>query len=363
MSEPLPFDHGARLTVDLSAIVENWRRLAARGVAAETAAVVKADAYGCGLERVAPALAKAGARTFFVAHLSEGARLRRVVPEATIYILNGLPPGAAGRYGTERLRPVLGSGEEVAEWLGAMPAGAPAALHVDTGLSRLGLRPEEIGDIPAVFRPALLMSHFVASEEPLHPLNQNQRASLARVANVLPNVPVSLDNSSGIFLDEHVSGQALARPGYALYGGNPTPGSPNPMRAVVRLAARVAQVRAVKRGETIGYNATWTAPADRLIATVSLGYADGYPRTGSATNAKPGGRAVVNGVACPLVGRVSMDLLTIDVTDAGPVRRGDEAVMIGGGLAVDEVAETLGTNGYEVLTKLGARYERGYVGG
>lgn len=363
MSDPLPFDHGARLTIDLSAIAENWRRLAARGVAAETAAVVKADAYGCGIEHVVPVLANAGARTFFVAHLSEGARVRRALPEATIYVLNGLPPGTAGFYGVHRLRPVLGSGEEVAEWLSTMPEGTPAALHVDTGLSRLGLRPEEIGDIPAVFRPCLLMSHFVASEEPLHPLNPAQRRALERARALNPGVPSSLDNSSGMFLDDHLADQAIARPGYALYGGNPTPGAANPMRPVVRLAARIVQVRVVKRGETVGYNATWTAAGERRVATVSLGYADGYPRTGSATNAAAGGRALVNGLPCPLVGRVSMDLVTIDVTTAGPVKRGDEAVFIGDGLDVDGVAETLRTNGYEVLTKLGARYARTFVGG
>jgi alanine racemase len=354
--------HGARLTIDLGAIVANWRACAARaGVAC--AGVVKADAYGCGIEQVAPALAAAGCKMFFVAHLSEASRLRAVAPDATIYVLNGLPPGAAPLYAAQRLRPALGSGAEVAEWLAAFPGlAAPAALHVDSGMNRLGLRPEEIGDLPSVFRPALLMSHFVASEIPSDPANARQIAAFAAACARFPDAPASLANSSGVFL-EAMRGlpQAVVRPGYALYGGNPTPHEPNPMREVVRLAAAIVQVRHVPAGETVGYNATWTAPADRRIATVSLGYADGYLRSAMATAAKPAAHALVNGRRAPLVGRVSMDLITLDVTDCGRVGRGDPAVFLGGELSVDAVGALLGTNGYEVLTSLGRRHARAYL--
>jgi alanine racemase len=356
--------HGARLTIDLAAILANWRALSQRAVGA-TAAVVKANAYGCGIEHVVPALARAGCETFFVAHLSEGIRARAAAPSATIYVLNGLPPKSAQVYARERLRPVLGSAMEIAEWREAFPSlDAPAALHVDTGMNRLGLRPEELGDLPAVFRPALLMTHFVASEIPADAANACQLALFARVRALLPGVPASISNSSGLFLDGvRAFGEALARPGYALYGGNPTPGRPNPMRDVVRLEAHIVQVRDVPAGSSVGYNSTWIAPAQRRIATASLGYADGYLRSGSSTNERPGGRALVNGVLCPIVGRVSMDLITLDVTAVPRVERGDVAVILGDGLTVDTVADDLNTNGYEVLTSLGPRYVRRYMGG
>lgn len=363
MLPPSP-THGARLTIDLEALVANWRALSQHAVGA-TAAVVKADAYGCGIEHVVPALVRAGCDTFFVAHLSEGIRARAVAPAATIYVLNGLPPNSASTYARERLRPVLGSPIEIVEWRDAFPGlDAPAALHIDTGMNRLGLRPEDLGDLPAVFRPALLMTHFVASEIPTDAANDRQLTLFAQVRTTLPGAPTSISNSSGLFLDQVRNfGEALARPGYALYGGNPTPGRTNPMRDVVRLEAGIVQVREVPAGESVGYNSTWIAPTERRIATISLGYADGYLRTGSASNNRPGGRAYVNGALCPIVGRVSMDLITLDITAVPHVERGDVAVILGDGLTVDTVAEDLGTNGYEVLTGLGHRYERRYIGG
>jgi alanine racemase len=353
--------HSARLTVDLAAIVANWRSLAARAAPAECAGVVKADAYGCGVEAVVAALARAGCRTFFVAHLSEARRARAAAPEAVIYVLNGLPPGSAPLYAEARLRPVLGSLDEVAEWRAG--EGGPAALHVDTGLNRLGLDPEELGDVPTAFRPSLVVTHFVASEEPDDPANARQIALFGKVRERFPGVPTSLDNSSGVFLpyDDRLR-HDLMRPGYALYGGNPTPGAPNPMRPVVRLEAVVLQVRSIEAGETVGYNAAWTAPGPRRIATVSLGYADGYLRSGSVTDLKAGGAALVRGILCPLAGRVSMDLITLDVTAVPDVARGDLATFIGDTLDVDTVAQRLATNGYEVLTSLGRRYERVYLG-
>jgi alanine racemase len=363
------------LTIDLGAIVANWRWLKERVAPAECAGVVKADAYGCGLAEVGAALARAGCATFFVAVPSEGLTLRRACPEAAIYILNGLAAGQSDLYREARLRPVLGSPDEIAEWraLTAGRAAEPAAIHVDTGMNRLGLSP---GDFAALvgaqgraafdFPVALVMSHFVTSDDAENPLNARQMALFARMRALCPDVPASLANSSGVFLGP-AAHHDLARPGYALYGGNPTPGRDNPMRAVVSLTVPVAQLRWIEAGETVGYDAQWRAPARRRIATVSAGYADGYPRGASATDAKsagglPAGEAIVAGRRCPFVGRVSMDLITIDVTDLpeDAVGRGDPATLIGEGLDIDEVGRRAGTIGYEVLTRLGRRFERRY---
>lgn len=374
---PEPVLAGGVLTIDLAALADNWRKLAALASPAECAAVVKADAYGIGLEAAVRALVRAGCRTFFVAHLAEGVRARASAPDATIYVLNGLLPGTGPAYLEESLRPVLGSLPEIEEWafLSRTRGGAlPAALHVDTGMNRLGLSLEEAealrtGDALAEFAPTLLMSHFVSSEEPDHALNARQIAILARLHSAFPGVSASLANSSGIFLGPEAHFD-LVRPGYALYGGNPAPGRPNPMRDVVRLEGRIVQVRTVPAGETAGYNAQWTAGDPRRLATISVGYADGYPRAASATDAKtasgmPAGEAVVGGKRCPLAGRVSMDLITVDVTGARPeaVSRGATVTLIGDGLGLDEVGARAGTIGYEILTSLGRRYARRYVGG
>ena len=355
--------HGGRLTVDLGALAANWRRLAAEAPGAECAAVVKADAYGSGLAAVAPALWRAGCRSFFVAHLGEALAARALLPEATIYVLNGLLPGSAPAFRDAHLRPVLGSGEELAEWAEVSHGALPAALHVDTGMNRLGLSLREAvslaGD-PLVARAGigLLMSHLVSAECPDRGVNACQIAAFAALRAAFPGLPGSLANSSGIWLgrDAH---HDLVRPGYALYGGNPTPyRGANPMRPVVRLDAPILQIRTVGTAETAGYNARWTAPGPRRLATLSLGYADGFPR--SASNR---GRAFVEGVACPIVGLVSMDLIILDVTDAPGARRGSLATLIGDGLDVDAVGRAAETIGYEILTGLGSRYVREYTGG
>lgn len=356
---------GAILTVDLDALVANWRSLAARARAAESGAVVKADAYGCGISEVVPALARAGCRIFFVAHVGEGIRARAAAPEAAIYVLNGLLPGTAEAFALHRLRPVLGSMPEIAEWAAfCREAGRlPAALHVDTGMNRLGLPPDEAralaGDpLLDEFEPALLMSHLVAAEDPADPVTERQAALFAELAALFPGVPASLANSSGHFV-EAVGGHAVARPGYALYGGNPDPGSPNPMRPVVTLEARIVQVRDVEAGARAGYNGRWVAPGPRRLATLSIGYADGYPRGASGR-----GAALLGDVLCPIAGTVSMDLVILDATDAPAdlVRRGAAATMIGGVLDIDEVGRRAGTIGYEILTRLGGRYARRYRG-
>lgn len=357
--------HGARLTIDLAAIAENWRCLAAQAPDAACAAVIKADAYGCGLSAVAPALWAAGCRTFFVAHLGEAIAARSVLPEAEIYVLNGLLPGHGPALVAHALRPVLGGREELDEWAALAAAELrklPAALHVDTGMNRLGLSlPEALalaGD-PIIEKAGitLLMTHLVSAELSGDPINARQMADFAEVRAAHPGIPGSFANSSGVFLGE-AAHHDLLRPGYALFGGNPTPWKTNPMRPVVRLEASIAQIRHVSAGETCGYNARWRAAEPRRLATLSLGYADGYPRAASGR-----GAALVGGVRCPILGLISMDLIILDVTDAPEAVRGGRATLIGDSLDVDTVGRTAGTIGYEILTGLGSRYVRHYVTG
>ncbi len=336
-----PEAFGATLTIDLGAIAGNWRHMKARAGAAECGAVIKADAYGCGIGKVAPALARAGCRTFFVAHLSEAATARAVLPgEAAVYVLNGLLPGSAPAYGTIGARPVLGSRAEIDEWLAA--GGGPCALHVDTGMNRLGMGVDELrglanrigSDIAADF----VMTHFSGSEDPADPANARQIRAFGEVGAMLPQTRLSLLNSSGHFL-EGAPAHHLTRPGYALYGGNPTPGRSNPMKPVVTLTASIVQVREVGDGAGVGYNSRWHAKGRRRLATISTGYADGYPRNGSNTDETRGGSALVGGALCPFAGTVSMDLIIVDVTDApaDAVRRGAPVMLIGGALDVDTV--------------------------
>jgi alanine racemase len=363
-------EHGGILTIDLAAIVANWRELARRAAPAQCGAVVKADGYGCGIEPVTAALAKAGCATFFVATLAEARRARSVAPQAAIYVL-ALMPGTLASFAQGNFRPVLGSVEELAEWKAFRATGSQgsAALHIDTGMNRLGLSNEDIArlDPRALARSAgldLLMSHFACSEEPSHPLNAKQMADFREVRDLFPGLPGSLANSSGIFLgpDAH---HDLVRPGVALYGANPTPGHLNLMRAAVRLEGRVVQVRDVEPGDTVGYSAIWTARRPTRLAIVAIGYADGLPRAASASDAKPGAEAVVAGRPCPLAGRVSMDLLAVDVTDLpqDKPRRGDTVTVLDDTIGVDDLASHAGTIAYEVLTSLGRRYHRIYKGG
>jgi alanine racemase len=356
---------GGVLTIDLAAIVANWRLLAGRAAPAECAAVVKADAYGCGIPDVVAALAKAGARTFFVAHAFEGLQARSAAPDAAVYVLNGLVPGSAADLLQQGLRPVLGSMAEIEEWAQAA-GGAPAAIHVDTGMNRLGLTPEEARGLAARIasgalpvRPSLVMSHLACADEPDHPLNARQLAAFRGTAAHFPGVATSLANSAATHQAGHYRFD-LCRPGVALYGGNPYADRPNPMAPAVRLEARIIQVRDVPSGETVGYGAAQKLNSDTRVAILSLGYADGYFRlAGSATDAR-GAEVIVSGVRCPLVGRVSMDLVAVDVTAVQDAARGDMAVLLGDGITVDDLAAHARTIGYEVLTNLGHRYHRVY---
>ena len=362
---------GGILTVDLTAIEANWRALLRQAMPAECAAVIKADGYGCGIEPVAAHLAKAGCKTFFVADLAEARRARAVAPEPAIYVLNGVLPGTAGSYAEIRARPVIGSMLELAEWDAFASANqwhGGAALHVDTGMNRLGISVNEAAALAPRIRSenhgiTLLMSHLACAEQPEHPLNERQISVFREVRMLYRGIPSSLANSSGLFLGATAHCD-MVRPGVALYGVNPIPGQSNPMRPVIELQARIAQVRTVPRGETVGYDAAWTAKRTTRIAVVAVGYADGYLRAASASDEAPGADAIVAGQRCPLAGRVSMDLLAIDITDLpdGAARRGDLAILIGGEMTVDALASAVGTIGYEVLTSLGRRYHRVYRG-
>lgn len=352
---------GSTVTVDVDAASSNWLHLRSVAERAECAAVVKADAYGLGLQPIAEALRSSGCRTFFVAHVFEGERLRALVPDVTIYVLNGLMPRTAPLFLKARLRPVLGSLPEIEDWLQATArARVPCALQVDSGMNRLGLVAEQLAyaaKLTARLEVALVLSHFVWSGRGEHQSKAARQVELFdRVRAHWPGVPASMANSSGIFFGE--ARYDLVRPGYAIYGGNPTPDVSNPMLPVVTLEAKVIQVHEVAPGESVGYDGCWVAPSRRRLATISAGYADGISCAALGTNAEPRGFAIVDGARCPFVGRISMDLIVVDVTDAPYVERGDTVELLGADIGIDEVAARAGTIGYEILTRLGARSHR-----
>lgn len=356
-------DHAGRLTVDLAALQRNWRHLAGLSEGAEAGAVVKADGYGLGLEPVAKALWEAGARTFFVAHAHEGERLRAARGEAVIYVLNGLPPGGADRMLATQLRPVLGSMAELDEWLAHPNDEKPAALHVDTGMNRLGLSPGEAEGLSGSGRDlsciALLMSHLACADEADHALTARQADTFARLRRHFPDMPASLANSAGILR----GGLAhdLTRPGIALYGASAL-AEPSALETVAYLHAPVIQLRDVAAGETVGYGATWTARRPTRAAILSAGYADGFVRAAGSSDDERGHVAWHDGQALPLIGRISMDLIAVDATDTPNLMRGDMVELLGPHAHVDHAARAAGTIGYEFLTGLGRRYERIYRG-
>ena len=348
----------------MAAIVANWRTLAAKAPGAETAVAIKANAYGLGMAKVAPVLAAAGVGTFFVATLEEGMELRRSLPTGDIYVLNGLPEGAAPGLLAHRLRPVMNSLAEVLAWA-EKGMGQPAALHLDTGMNRLGLGREEVAALAVEqgnplkrIDPALVMSHLACAEERDNPRNARQlRDFLAAVSKLgLEGKPLSIANSSGIFLgpDYHLQ---MTRPGAAVYGLNPLQNHPNPMRQVIRLEGKILQTRRVDTGMSVGYGATHLVGAPARLATVGIGYADGFMRRLGNK-----GFAFIAGRRVPIVGRVSMDLITLDVSalPAEMARPGASVELLGPNQSPDDLAAAADTIGYEVLTSLGRRYRRVY---
>jgi alanine racemase len=359
------------LTVDLDALVANWRKLEKTAVPAECSAVIKANAYGCGIEPVARALAKAGCKTFFVATLDEAAIARAALPSAPLYVLNGFTQNSGDAYAKIDARPVIGELNELAEWdVFCRRTGwaGGAGIHIDTGMQRLGLTIAEAqGLIPRIHAGdhgvSLVMSHLACAESLNHPMNARQLATFREAASAFSGVPASLSNSSGIFLGNPFHFD-MVRPGAALYGVNPTPEADNPMLPVVDLKARIVQIRDVERGESVGYGGNWTTRRPTRLAIVSTGYADGYFRAGSSNDGTRGAEVMVAGKRCPVAGRISMDLTAVDITDLdkNAVRRGHLVTLIGDGITVDELAHHFGTIGYEVLTSLGSRYTRVYKG-
>lgn len=363
---------GAILTVDLGAIAANWRGLRDAGRASgrpvDCAAVLKADAYGTGATTVGPRLAAEGARQFFVAHVEEGIALRGVLPELPIYVLNGLLPGTEGDFVEHGLTPVLNHLGQLNAWRAAaqrFDRALDAVIHIDTGMNRLGFGAEETSALINErgrlrgLRLSLIMSHLVASEEPANPVNGEQLSRFRNFVRAMPGAPTSLANSSGIFLgtDYHFD---LLRPGAALYGLNPLPGQANPMLPVVTLHSRILQTRRVDALQTVGYGGAWRAARPSRVATIALGYADGYFR--NLIN-----RTFVHlaGQPIPVIGRISMDLVTIDVTDVAEAdcQPGALVEVLGRHLSPDDLADHARTNGYEIMTSLGQRHARSYVEG
>ena len=366
----------ACLTVRLGAITANYRTYRRMTGPAAVAAVVKADAYGLGAARVAPALTSAGCDSFFVARLEEGVALRRCVPQARIFVMDGADPDSIPALLRFSLTPVLNSLAQIAAWSAAARVGrAPldAVLHVDTGMNRLGLTGEELATLAgeqakrlAGLNPVLVMSHLACADEPENKMNAMQLSRFRQALAMLPTAPASLAASHGAMLgvDYHFD---LVRPGVALYGANPQkPEGKKPdeadtgvslMQTAAVLTAKVLQVRRIDLGESVGYAATFRAKRPSMIATVALGYADGIPRTLSNK-----GMAAIAGVRVPIAGRVSMDLITLDVTAlAEPPHIGAEAELLGDTIGLGEVAHSAGTNEYEILTRL-RRVPRRYIG-
>jgi alanine racemase len=370
---PTPEDlAGAVLTIDLVALKENWRLLKARAGAADCGAAVKGNAYGLGIAPVAKALWEAGCRSYFVARPKEGEELRAILPQATIYVLDGLFAGQAEFYAKLNLCPALVSTDEAKEWASfgrVYGRKLPCAIHVDTGINRLGFAIQEFHALledrftMQGLDVTLVMSHLACADDPKHPLNARQAEAFRAVRGRLPGVAGSLANSSGIFLGKDFT-HDLVRPGIALYGGNPVQDVANPMRAVAILEAFVLQLRDVPPGETVGYSATWAAPRDSRIAVLGAGYKDGVPRALSSRAADGPAQVFINGRRCPIVGRVSMDMMAIDVSGLPreSVTRGTRAELIGRNIAIDEAASWAGTISYELLTRLGSRYARLYTG-
>ncbi|MBE7734383.1 alanine racemase [Devosia faecipullorum] len=362
---------GGQLSIDLGALARNWRALDKVSAGALTAAVVKADAYGTGIDMTSRALHAAGARFFFVATPDEGIAVRAAVPDAHIFVLYGLYPGAANLYIRQNLMPVLSSMSMLEEWLAKCVErneAYPAGFHFDTGINRLGFRLNEAAlvreRIDALgYAPQMIMSHLACADIPNHEKNRTQLALFGSVRSQFPTIPASLANSAGLMSGRDYHFQ-MVRPGVALYGGRAVTGRKNPMQPVVTLHVPILQITEARTGESVGYGATYTLNRNSRLAVLGYGYADGFFRTMSGTNQHPGGKVFIRGKACPVVGRISMDLTIVDVTELGSdlPDPGEGAEVLGPNIGIDEQAELGGTIGYEILTSLKGRYSRNYVG-
>jgi len=370
------------ITIDLGVVGANWRALKDLVAPAACAAVVKANAYGLGADRVIPALTNAGCEVFFVATVTEAKKTRNLAPQSTIYVLDGLLPDAAGAMLDCNGWPVLSSLQEAREWGKHASAqgpdiSLPCALHVDTGLNRLGFDARDLQALAADMHllgrldVKLVMSHMACADEPGHPMNETQRSVFDGLQPLLPSVAASLAASDGLMLGASYH-YDLVRPGYALYGGQAVSGQTTPVQPAVQVYARVLQVRDVAPSQTVGYSAAFSPTRPSRVATIAAGYADGIFRHASVSTptprdtpetTEPAPCVAIGARTAPLIGRVSMDLITVDVTDFEdqPVERGDWAEIIGPNLTIEEVGTVSGTIGYEVLTRLGQRFHRIYL--
>ncbi|MEQ1770596.1 MAG: alanine racemase [Devosia sp.] len=367
---PLTTGYGCRLTIDLGALKKNWQALEKVSNGALCGAVVKADAYGVGLLPAARSFHAAGARFFFTATPDEAIALRAALPDAHIFVLDGLFPGAAALYATERIMPVLNSLPMLEEWLVAClerNEALPAAVHFDTGMNRLGFRLSETSIVKRMiedvgYAPQMVMSHLACADQPAHEKNRTQLALFTSLIAQFANIPASLANSAGTMTSRDMHFQ-MVRPGIALYGGRAVAGRRNPMLPAVRLEAPILQIRDARTGESVGYGATYTLSRDSRLAIIAIGYADGFLRSLSSSNNHGGGYAFVRGRRVPVVGRVSMDMTALDITELGddaPLP-GEMVEVLGENLTVDDQADPGNTIGYELLTSLKGRYSRTYV--
>lgn len=365
----------ARVTIDLGALASNWRALSAITPDADTGAAIKADAYGLGLEPIVKTLAQAGCTIFFTANAEEGIRCRRVAPDCEIFVLAGLTETNAPFYREASLTPVLHCLNDIEIWSGwAQKTGLrrPCAIHVDTGMNRLGLRTEEAKafaqDEERKFSvtPVLIMSHLACADDPKHPMTKRQQADFDEIRDLFAGVRASLANSAGVLQDRGL-GYDVTRPGIALYGGQAIQGRIEPMQNVVTLEGRILQVRTAKKGETVGYGATATLERDSVLAIAGLGYGDGVFRAASGSGVpmralSPGAKVFLAGHDAPIVGRISMDLTAFDVTDIpqAKLESTEWIEFFGPNIALDDFARSAGTIGYEVLTGLSRRAARFY---
>jgi len=352
------------LSINLDAISTNYKILSKLIHPIESGAVIKANGYGLGAAEVAKTLAKVGCRSFFVAHLEEGIKLRKALWDHEICILNGLYSDSEQLYKDYQLLPVLGSLSEIKAWKGSDKRQPhPCCVHVDTGMLRLGLPSDEIEEIVKDkstidgLNIKYIMSHLATADEPSNRKNEEQLSKFLEIREIFPMGRASLSASSGIFLGKRYHFD-LARPGIAIYGANPTPGRDNPMKPVITLRAQIIQIRNAKQSETVGYGGSYQITKNSQIATVALGYADGFLR--SLSNKTFG---YINNKKVPLVGKVSMDLATFDVTHiAKNTNLLDTWIeIIGPNHTIDEVAFEAGTISHEILTALGDRYHRIYT--
>lgn len=345
----------ARLRIDLGALRANYALFARAAAPGRTGAVVKADGYGLGIAAVTHALHAAGCRDFFVATAVEALAVRAELSDVRIYAFEGALADSAAELGAADILPVLNHSAQVATWR-RCGGGRPAAVHIDTGLHRLGFAADLTRAALRGLDVALLVTHLACADEPEHPMNALQLERLGAVRALFPGVPVSVGNSAGVLSGPAFTGD-LGRPGIGLYGGNPFLAGPSPVAPVVTLEGRILQIRDVAPGDTVGYGATWRAPRASRIAVVGLGYGDGLPRLLSNR-----GEAALAGVRCPIVGRVSMDLTAIDVSGL-PAELDDWVEFMGPNVLVDEVAAWAQTIAYEVLTGLGRRPQRELLAG